>query len=895
MAIGPGVRVGPYEVTALIGEGGMGKVWRAHHTALKRDDALKVLPDAFAADPERLARFQREAQVLASLNHPNIAHVYGLEIADGAQALVMELVEGPTLAGRIAQGPIPVDEALPLAKQIAEALEAAHEQGIIHRDLKPANVKVRPDGTVKVLDFGLAKAMEPVGLMSSNVSLSPTITTPAMTQMGMILGTAAYMSPEQAKGRPADKRSDVWAFGCVLYETLTGRRAFDGEDVSDTFAAVLRGEPDWDALPAATPPAIRRLLRRSLERDRRRRLADIADARLEIEESLTAPAIEAVPAPRPRVALWRRLLLPIGAAVVAAALAGSVAWTMRPAVARPVARFAITLPAGETFSPLESTRHVVAVSPDGSHIAYVANSRLYLRKRDQLSSTAITESGLNPFLSPDGQWLGFFQEGQLKKVSVNGGGPIMLCAATTPFGASWASDDTIVYGQGPGGIWRVSAAGGTPEQLVKLDAGQRAHGPQLLTGGRALLFTLVEGGEDWDDAQIVVHSFDGRARQVVVRGGADARYLPTGHLVYARRGSLLALPFDAGRLEATGGPVSLVDGVAQSLGGTTGAAQFSVSGDGTLVYVPASSSLTATARLLWVDRKGREAPISAQPRPYLAPMISPDGERVVYQTTQGTNIDIWIYEFRRGILERLTSEPGADSDAVWSPDGKRIAYRADGREGGPGIFVRAADGTGDVERLTTGRHTPSSWSPDGARIVYADFGANAVSPTAPSDLGVVTLTGDRRAETLLATPAREGNAHISPDGRWLAYESTETGEKAIFVRPFPDVSSARWRLSSAGGVSPAWARDGRTLFYRSGQAIMAVSVRGSTPAAWSAPEKLFEGPYFFIEGPEMFDVAPDGRFLMLKIGGGNAEPTTPDSLIVVQNWHEELKRLVPAK
>jgi eukaryotic-like serine/threonine-protein kinase len=893
VALTAGTRLGPYEITAQIGVGGMGEVWCATDTNLGRQVAIKILPDAFAHDPERLARFEREAKTLASLNHPNIAQIYGLEKTDSIRALVMELVEGPTLADRIAQGPIPIDEALAIAKQIAEALEAAHEQGIIHRDLKPPNVKVRDDGMVKVLDFGLAKIIEGEARSSSSLSMSPTITTPAMTQAGLILGTAAYMSPEQAKGRLADKRSDVWAFGCVLFEMLAGRRIFQGDDVTDVLVAVLSKEPDWTALPAATPRAIHRVLRRSLERDRRRRLADIADARLEIEEALIAPAIEAVPAAAPRAAVWQRLMLLAGCAVVVASLAGWVAWTMKPAVSGPVARFSITLPAGDRFLPVESARHVVAASPDGSRIAYVANGRLYLRMRDQLPAVAITE-GVSPFFSSDGQWLGFWQEGHLKKVSVHGGAPIVLCASAGPFGASWASDDTILYGQGPGGIWRVSAAGGTggtPENLVKVNAGERAHGPQLLPGGRAVLFTLAQAGEGWDDAQIVVQSLDGGARQVVVRGGTDARYLPTGHLVYALRGSLLALPFDVGRLEVTGGPVPLVDEVAQSVGRVSGAAQFAVSGDGTLVYVP-SLSVAATARFFWVDRMGHEEPVSAPPGLYLVPRLSPDGGRVAYQTVAGNDTDIWTYEFRRGIFQRLTSDPGRDSEPVWSPDGHRIAYHSAGHEGGPGIFVRAADGTGNVERLTTGTHLPSFWSPDG-RIVFSDFGTSGITPTSPTDSRAVRVTGDHRVETLLATPAREGGGRVAPNGRWLAYESDETGENAIFVRPFPAVSTARWPLSSGGGESPVWARNSQTLFYRKGEAVMAVAVRGVTPADWGTPERLFEGPYFFIDGPTMFDVAPDERFLMLKQSGDDGRAPTPDRLIVVQHWFEELKRRVP--
>jgi len=441
-----------------------------------------------------------------------------------------------------------------------------------------------------------------------------------------------------------------------------------------------------------------------------------------------------------------------------------------------------------------------------------------------------------------------------------------------------------------------TTAGSTPENLVKLDAGERAHGPQFLPGGRAILFTLAQGAETWDDARIVVQSLDGGPRRVVVPAGTDARYLPTGHLVYARRGSLLAQPFDIGRFEVTGGPVPLVDEVAQPIRGSaaSGAAQFAVSGDGTLVYVASSSvRMAATTRFFWVDRTGHEEPVSAPPGVHLVPKLSADGGRVAYFTVASNSSDIWIYEFRRGISGRLTTDPGRNSEPVWSPDGLRIGYHSGGREGGPGIFVRAADGTGEVERLTTGTHLPTSWSPDG-RIVFADFGTSDVTPRAPTDLRAVRVTGDHRVETLLATPARESGGRVAPNGRWLAYESNETGENAIFVRSFPDVSTGRSQLSIGGGEEPVWATNSQTLFYRKGRAVMAVAVRGATPADWGTPEKLFEGPYLFVGGPTMFDVAPDGRFLMLKQSGGDGADLTPDSLTVVQHWlFEELKRRVP--
>src|SRR5262245_14657048 len=616
MALGPGTRIGPYEVTALIGEGGMGKVWRARHTALKRDDALKVLPDAFASDPERLRRFQREAQVLASLNHPNIAHVYGLEQSDGVQALVMELVEGPTLADRIAQGPIPVDEALPIAKQIAEALEAAHEQGIIHRDLKPANIKVRLDGTVKVLDFGLAKALEPTSTLAANATASPTITSPAMmTGVGVLLGTAAYMSPEQARGKAANKRTDIWAFGCVLYEMLAAKRAFHGEDVSDTLAAVLRSEPDWDALSATIAPGIIALIKGCLEKNPQRRISDVSTARFVFEH---AGDVQTQVPPRPTTRARRIASLLILSAT--AAIAASLAWMFKPTSSSlaQVARLTIPLPQGESFSNLGV--RAVAVSPDGTRLVYTANGRLYLRRMDQLDAAAIrgTEGqGRQPFFSPDGQWIGFYQGGYLKKISINGGAPIALCEAENPWGVSWTNDNTILYGQGvqgSAGIWRVSSEGGKPQQLVKVEDGQIAQGPQMLPNGHAILFTLAQVGE-LETGQIVVQSLDSSRRQVVLERGFDARYLPTGHLVYAVGDSVLAVPFDPTTLAFTGAAVPVVDGVAHG----SPVSHFAASSQGVLAYVPADAVPLeeASRTLVWVDREGHEDPIKTPARAYV--------------------------------------------------------------------------------------------------------------------------------------------------------------------------------------------------------------------------------------------------------------------------------------
>ena len=533
-------------------------MYRARDTKLDRDVALKVLPQAFTDDPDRLARFEREAKVLASLNHPNIGHIYGLEETEGQKALVLELVEGPTLADRIKQGPIPVDEALPIAKQIAEALEAAHEQGVIHRDLKPANIKVRDDGMVKVLDFGLAKAFEPEA-GSVSASMSPTISlTAAATQMGMVIGTAAYMAPEQAGGKVADRRADVWAFGVVLYEMLTGTRPFAGDDVSKTLAHVIAIDPDWNTLPKDVPPVLGTFLRGCLEKNPKQRVQAIGDVRLAIEGAFETPAISAPgPVPAAQLQIWQRPVPLALAALALLAIGGFGVWSLtRPIAAPPaqLARFVIPLAADQSFS--NAGRRQVTLSPDGDYVVYNANGRLWLRPIDQLEATAIpgTVGGRPPFFSPDGQWLGFWAGGELKRVATSGGAPVTLCAAELPWGASWCTDDMILYGQGPNGIWRVPGTGGTPEQVIAVEEGEQAHGPQMLLGGEWVLFTFLAASASWDEAQIVVQSLVTNERIVLIEGGRDARYLPTGHLVYALNEVLLAVPFDLDGQRVTGGP-----------------------------------------------------------------------------------------------------------------------------------------------------------------------------------------------------------------------------------------------------------------------------------------------------------------------------------------------------
>jgi len=927
MLIGPGTRLGPYEVTALIGEGGMGKVWRAHHTALKRDDALKVLPDAFASDPERLARFRREAQVLASLNHPNIAHVYGLEQSDGVQALVMELVEGPTLADRIAQGPIPVDEALPIAKQIAEALEAAHEQGIIHRDLKPANIKLRPDGMVKVLDFGLAKALEPTPGVGVDATASPTITSPAMmTGVGVLLGTAAYMSPEQARGKAVDKRSDIWAFGCVLYEMLTGRRAFDGEDVSDTLANVLKSEPDWTAVPASVSPAVQTLIRASLQKDRRRRLAGSAGVLFVLEHHVT---LESAPGVRngeraPATLAWRKAAPVIGAALVAAIAAGYAMWAMRREPAGPVSRFRIVLPADEQFGRVG--RQLLALSPDGAQLAYVTAGRLHLHPFNQLDPApirGIEGSGINapasPFFSPDGDWIGFWQSGQLKKVSVMGGPSVTLAdaAGAPPFGASWSDDDTLLFSTGAGGIWRVSANGGTPERIVEVDAGRLAHGPQMLPDGQTVLFTQSTGGANWDEADIVAYSLETGSRNALVRGGHDGRYLPTGHIVYVLRNTLFAVPFDVASLRVRGAPVPLVEGVATGVGGlggggaTTGAAHFSISANGTLAYVSGIVGAFATNRtLVWVDRQGEEDPVKLPPQFYNYPRLSPDGTRVAVDLVRQGNRDIWVGDLARGTLTRVTTDPTIDRVPLWMPGGQTLVFSSD-REGGSNLYRQAANGTGQAERLTEGKefHFPHTTSPDGKWLVFRQSGPGQGVGGLGVDLMMLTFEGAGPPRAGAQTPVKptplvqtsfiEDNAVISPDGRWLAYEADTSGEREIYVRPFPHVGAGQWRVSVDGGSEPLWARGGRELFYRAPSgAVMGVPVNAQEQWSADTPAQLVGPGYIFgLGSPNPFrsyDVSRDGhQFLMLKEAEAMDKSAVAPPIILVNNWFEELKRLVP--
>ena len=900
MTLSAGTRLGPYEILSLVGSGGMGEVYRARDPKLKRDVAIKVLPDSLARDPERLARFEREAHLLAALNHPHIAHIHGIEDSSGEPALVMELVEGPTLADRIAQGPIPLDEALPIARQIADALEAAHEQGIVHRDLKPANIKVRDDGTVKVLDFGLAKAFDPGGSSAAGATISPTLSIHA-TQAGIILGTAAYMAPEQARGKSVDKRADIWAFGCVLYEMLTGRRPFDGDDISITLAAVLKADPDWQALPLVTPAAVRRLLTRCLRKDPKDRLQAIGDARIEIGELLSGVMEPVTMTSIVDAPWWRRVAIPAAAALAMSLATAAIVWfAVQSTIARPrVSRFVIAPPTDAAFS-MSVTSRDVAMTPDGSRLLYVGanGTTLFVRPLDQLEATPLVRGSAlhDPFVSPDGQWVGFFDGLQtLKKVAITGGPALFVTNELVDLanGATWMADGTIIFADADFGLKRISADG-RPAVLTRPDPtrGEARHvWPERLPGGQAVLFTVTPTTGGSDAASIAVLDVRSGRLTILLRGGTHAQYSPSGHLVYAAAGTLRAVPFDLSRLTVVG-PSSLVVPQARTTAG--GGVDAGLAADGTLVYV-AGGSLNGLARtLVWVDRQGRETPIGAQPHSYFFPRLSPDGSRIAVQVAD-QNINIWTWDLTGKTLQRVTSE-GTDVTPVWTSDGRRVMFSSR-RTGTFNLFSQAADGIGTAERLTENPsiQVASAVSPDGTRVILTQRS----SPTAGEDVMALRLDGTHQILPLVQTPFNERNGIVSPDGRWLAYEADDSGSFEIHVRPFPAVNSARWQVSTSGGTQPLWSASGQELFYIAPDgALMRVAV--ATGSAWTvgAPAKLLEGRYVTNQVgifQRNYDIAADGqRFLMIKAPGGDATGVPPQ-IVVVQHFDEELKRLVPAK
>jgi Tol biopolymer transport system component len=924
MGLRTGTRLGPYEILSPLGAGGMGEVYRARDTKLGREVALKVLPEAFTSDPQRMARFEREAQVLAALNHPNIAAIYGLEESGSARALVMELVEGPTLAelldktktetrssktGASFEFRASSFDPLRTAKQIAEALEYAHERGIVHRDLKPANVKVTPEGTVKVLDFGLAKALAP-DESASNISNSPTLSM-AATQAGMILGTAAYMAPEQAKGKPVDRRSDIWAFGCVLYEMLSGQEAFEGETVSDVLAAVIRGEPDWSALPADTPPAIQELIRRCLQKDPRQRLQAIGDARIAIEETISGspsppappPEGEGGPEGRVRVSPLRALPWAVAVLTTAGLLAALVAY-WRAARSTPSApmELSLAIPASQQLYTADGP--AIVVSPDGSRIAYVVGTPpqtgIYVRDLDKSEATRLEGvQGAAPFFSPDGRWIGFFSmDGKLEKVSVFGGAPVVVANSDSHRGGAWSKDDTIVFPPTvTSPLYRVSAAGGTPVALTHLDTSKNQitqRWPQLLPGGKTVLFTASTDNNNFGQADVEAASLATGQAKVLVENAYFGRYLPTGYLTYISGGTLFAAPFDASDLKLTGPSLPVLEAIESDL--TNGSAQLSFSRTGTAVYLT-GQALASQVIVALVDRKGEPAPLVKQPGDYFAPSFSPDGKKLALQAGVG---DVEVYDLARATLTALTFSNPQCIYPVWTPDGKRITcFRPSNSGIGPGISWLPSDGTGGIETLTKGtkeRQLPFSWSPDGRMLAFVQYSqagccdiwtlpvSSGGQPGEPNNfLGVNRgVTGSYYA------PA------FSPDGRWLAYMEYMSGLPQIFVVPFPGLGG-KWQISISGGAFPVWSRTTHELFFIGSGSTVALyavpySVQGNSFQP-STPSLLFRGDFENRNPFPAYDVAPDGKhFAMLEPASGKPSESSPPT--VVLNWFARVARMV---
>ena len=887
----PGTRLGAYDVVALIGSGGMGEVYRARDTKLNRDVAIKVLPKLFAADPERLARFEREAQTLAHLNHPNIAQIYG--VVEDPAALVMELVDGEDLAQRIARGAVPLDEALAIARQVAEALEAAHERGIVHRDLKPANVKVRPDGTVKVLDFGLATDAGR-SFSAGDLANSPTFTSPAMlTNMGVIIGTAAYMAPEQAKGKAVDRRADMWAFGIVLFEMLAGRAAFDGETVTDVLAAVVTRDPDWTQLPAATPPGIRRLLARCLTRDPRHRLADAGEARHQIDEALAAPAA-AVPAaavtapPRTRAAF-----VPWIVVALLAAVAGWLAWN-RTRPAEPSAlRYSIETPPKTTVSVV--SRPNIALSADGTMVAFVGTTagigRVYVRRQSEFESHVIagTEGASEPVFSPDGRWIAFFANNKLNKVPVSGGTVEAIADVNDPRGLEWDRPDVITFSPGSvGGIFEVAASGASaPKALTSIAPGERTHRwAQHLPGG-AIMFTVgsLTSPDNYDNATIDAVTPDG-ARKVILKGAAFARYVPPGWLLFTRGGSLFAAPFNPERLEVAGTPVSIARTVAGDA--TTGASNFAFAA-GTLVYVPGAAE-TAQLRLVWMDRNGREEPVDLPPGLYFDVALAPDGSRAAMTVAGSGGTDVWVYDFTRKTFTRLTFG-GSHRTPIWSRDGAFVYYGALAADGSSNAIVRKpADGSRDEEVLSSLKMNTflRDISPDG-RLLLLDHNSNLDK----SDIATLAVERGSKPADIVATPSDEFAVKWSPDRRFIAYQSDESSRYEIYVREASG-QGGRWQVSTQGGEEPRWSPDGRELYYRADTQMMVVPIERGPTFRSGPPRPLFDGLYNLrVESGNSFDVDPrTGRFLTIRLAEDVA-PTT--SIRVALDWTSELARLVQAR
>jgi Tol biopolymer transport system component len=889
VALAPGTRLGQYEIIAAIGAGGMGEVFRAHDTKLNRDVALKFLPDTVASDPDRLMRFTREAQALAALNHPNIGAIYGIEDASPAlHALVLELVDGQTLTDRIARGPLPLSEALSIAKQIALALEAAHEHGIVHRDLKPANIKLRPDGAVKVLDFGLAKltARDQADSSASELSNSPTATA-GMTRVGTVLGTAAYMSPEQARGLAVDRRTDIWAFGCVLYEMLTGRSAFAGETVADTIAKILEREPGWNAWPVNVPPSIRALVQRCLERDRTQRIADITTAQF-VMSDLASTAVMGMTPAMARSTNRRTVLAIVSFVSAAVIVIGAVAYLRREPPDVRVYRSTVLA----TLAPDPNVAPILALSPDGRRLAFIGsdtngNNLVNVRALDGLAALPLpgTEGAQTVFWSPDGRFLAFVAGNKLKTIDASGSGStLILCDALTSLAGSWSRDDVILFtptADSP--LFRVSSAGGKPSRVTALDtkAGETAHvNPFFLPDGRHFLYQAQASGGV--PQGIYVGSLDSAERTRLLDGGSNIEYA-RGALLFLRGTTLMAQSFDASRRTLSGEAMPLADRVQISeVSANLRTGTFSVSETGVLVY---RADVSGGSDLVWFDRAGREVGRLGDRAKYLDVVLAPDGAQAAVSVMEpGTATrDVWIYDISRGLRNRLTFDPEDDLDAKWSPDSSRVVFGSR-RRGHMDLFVKTATGAGSEQLLWADNldKYAQSWSPDGRFLLYVTVGG----PTG-QDLWVLPLSGnERRPFAFLPAPFNKGTGQFSPDGRWVAFRSNETGRFEVYVAPFPG-PGGKWQISTTGGTLPRWRRDGKEIFYVApGNTLMAapVVVEDGRVEVGSV-QKLFQvrpvTPRYY------YDVSADGQRFLVNTA---VESSVSVPITLVVNWPALLKK-----
>lgn len=917
MPLAPGHKLGPYEIISPLGAGGMGEVYRARDSKLKREVAIKVLPEDVASNPERLARFQREAEVLASLNHPHIAHVYGFENPpdhlrqgfggqEGGHLLVMELVEGEDLAERIARGPIPLDEALPLARQIAEALEAAHDAGIVHRDLKPANVKVRPDGTVKVLDFGLAKAFEQGSGSgdqgSGHLANSPTMTSPAMTRLrqgyggqatqpGIILGTAAYMSPEQAKGKPVDKRADIWAFGCVLYEMLTGKRAFKGDDVTEIITSVMRDTPDWQALPFETPSDLRTLLRRCIEKDPRKRAPHMAIARMEIDDAMASTG-ELVHGPTDdRPLVNTRTMAAV--AIVAGSIALIVGWALgRSAAPAPPPAAAIRFQFDGPLS-VQFNQRVIAflrVAPDGKRVAYIGYPRgrpasIWVHSfSDGTAREYENTTGVATFFwSPDSRYIAFHAPGQLNRLDVTSGTVQQLAATNSAGFGTWAADGTILFGTDR--IMRVSASGGQPEPVTTIDGkkGDLRHvRPSFLPDGRHFVFTAIN--TDGSKSTLHLGELGSTTTRILDTIPSSADYVNPGYLVFARDGKLMARPFDAAAGQWTGEAIVVADSVRQQ---TLGAAAFSASPGGVIAY-DSSSLFGGDLELEWVARDGRPAGIFGQLTGAHTIALAADETSVALETSGGASGNaVWIHDGARGTRTRLTFDKSAQGHPVWSPEGRRLVF-FDGQPGSmTRLLIKVVNGTRDAEPLlgpndqTPTTKQPTDWSRDGRYIVYEELSGDR-----GFELKYVDLNGDRKPAVAISTPFSERLGQLSPDGKLIAYEANESGEPQIYVAPFPD-ASMRWTISNRGGVKPRWSYNGRELvFVDLDGTLQSVAINLSGGFRAGVPTPLFALNGIDTDGYN-YAISRDGtRFLVMRPSQKGPQPR----INVIMNWPATVAR-----